>query len=61
LADFTEQGLRHRDLRPEVILLRTREPLDLVISDFGSARLSDFDLEAVAPLQLSTGWSHRRQ
>ena len=52
LADFTEQGLRHRDLRPEAILLRTHEPLDLVISDFGSARLSDFDLEAVAPLQL---------
>ena len=53
LADFTEQGLRHRDLRPEAILLRTHEPLDLVISDFGSARLSDFDLEAVAPLQLT--------
>src|SRR3981081_122990 len=30
LTDFTEQGLRHRDLRPEAILLRTREPLDLV-------------------------------
>jgi primosomal replication protein N'' len=53
LADFTEQGLRHRDLRPDAILLRTREPLDLVITDFGSARLSDFDLEAVAPLQLT--------
>ena len=44
LADFTEQGLRHRDLRPDAILLRTPEPLDLVITDFGSARLSDFDL-----------------
>jgi len=53
LADFTEQGLRHRDLRPDAILLRTPEPLDLVITDFGSARLSDFDLEAVAPLQLT--------
>jgi primosomal replication protein N'' len=53
LADFTEQGLRHRDLRPDAILLRTREPLDLVVTDFGSARLSDFDLEAVAPLQLT--------
>jgi primosomal replication protein N'' len=53
LADFTEQGLRHRDLRPDAILLRMREPLDLVITDFGSARLSDFDLEAVAPLQLT--------
>lgn len=53
LAYFTEQGLRHRDLRPDAILLRTREPLDLVITDFGSARLSDFDLEAVATLQLT--------
>jgi serine/threonine protein kinase len=47
LADFTEQGLRHRDLRPDAILFRTHDPLDLVITDFGSARLSDFDLEAV--------------
>jgi serine/threonine protein kinase len=53
LANFAEQGLRHRDLRPDVILLRTREPLDIVITDFSSARLSDFDLEAVAPLQLT--------
>lgn len=53
LAGFAEVGLRHRDLRPGTILLRTREPLDLVITDFGSARLSDFDLEAVAPLELT--------
>jgi len=48
-----KQGLRHRDFRPDAILLRTRDPLDLVITDFSSARLSDFDLEAVAPLQLN--------
>ena len=53
LADFTELGLRHRDLRPNAVLLRSREPLDLVITDFGSARLADFDLEAVSPLQLT--------
>jgi hypothetical protein len=53
LADFAEVGLRHRDIRPSTILLRTREPLDLVITGFGSARLSDFDLEAVAPLELT--------
>jgi primosomal replication protein N'' len=53
LADFTERGLRHRDLRPDAILLRTHDPLDLVITDFSSARLSDFDLEAVAPLELT--------
>ncbi|CAM5761087.1 hypothetical protein LMIY3S_00019 [Labrys miyagiensis] len=53
LESFAEVGLRHRDIRPGTILLRTRDPLDLVISGFGSARLSDFDLEAVAPLELT--------
>ncbi|OPH84104.1 protein kinase domain-containing protein, partial [Nitrobacter vulgaris] len=53
LATFAEMGLRHRDLRPSTILLRTRDPLDLVITGFGSARLSDYDLEAVAPLKLT--------
>ena len=53
LATFAEMGLRHRDLRPSTILLRTRDPLDLVVTGFGSARLSDYDLEAVAPLELT--------
>ncbi len=53
LASFAEVGLRHRDLHPRTILLRSAEPLDLVITGFGSARLSDFDLEAVAPLELT--------
>ncbi|MFM8532278.1 MAG: protein kinase domain-containing protein, partial [Acidimicrobiia bacterium] len=53
LASFAQLGLRHRDLHPGNILLRTQEPLDLVISGFGSARLSDFDLDAVAPLELT--------
>lgn len=53
LASFAELGLRHRDIRPATILLRTRKPLDLVVTGFGSARLSDFDLEAVAPLELT--------
>ena len=53
LADFAEVGLRHRDLRPGTILIRGTEPLDLVITGFGSARLSDFDLDAVAPLALT--------
>jgi hypothetical protein len=53
LADFTEAGLRHRDIRPGTILVRNREPLDLIIIDFGSARLSDFDLESVAPLKVT--------
>jgi primosomal replication protein N'' len=53
LASFAEVGLRHRDLNPRTILLRSVDPLDLVIAGFGSARLSDFDLEAVAPLELT--------
>ena len=53
LADFAEVGLRHRDIRPKTVLTRSKEPLDLVVTGFGSARLSDFDLEAVAPLKLT--------
>jgi len=51
LHSLGERGLRHRDLRPGAILVRSRSPLDLVISSFGSARLSDFDLDVVAPLE----------
>jgi hypothetical protein len=51
LNSFAERGLRHRDLRPTAILVRSLSPLDLVISSFGSARLSDFDLDIVAPLE----------
>lgn len=48
---FAEHGLRHRDLRPGSIVVRTRDPLDLVITSFGSARLSEFDLDVVSPLE----------
>lgn len=51
LADFGERGIRHRDLKPESIVVRSREPLDLVITGFGSARLSEFDLDIVSPLE----------
>jgi primosomal replication protein N'' len=53
LHAFNEAGLRHRDLRPATLLVRSREPLDLVISGFGSARLSEFDLDIVSPLETS--------
>lgn len=53
LHSFSEVGLRHCDLRPETLLVRTRDPLDLVITGFGSARLSEFDLEIISPLQIS--------
>ncbi|MBN3830763.1 AAA domain-containing protein [Burkholderia sp. Ac-20344] len=51
LQAFSDAGLRHRDLRPGTLLVRSREPLDLVISGFGSARLSEFDLDIVSPLE----------
>ena len=51
LNAFSECGLRHRDLRPSVVLIRSRDPLDLAITGFGSARLSDFDLDIVSPLE----------
>ena len=50
LNTFTAAGLRHCDLRPNNLLVRTKEPLDLVITGFGSARLSEFDLEVISPL-----------
>ncbi|WP_177282486.1 AAA domain-containing protein [Devosia enhydra] len=53
LTSFEEVGLRHRDLNPRTILIRGRDPLDLVVAGFGSARMSDFDLESVAPLELT--------
>jgi primosomal replication protein N'' len=51
LNAFSECGLRHRDLRPAVILVRSRDPIKLVIAGFGSARLSEFDLDIVSPLE----------
>lgn len=53
LHGFAEVGLRHRDLRPGTILVRARDPLDLVVTGFGSARLSDFDLDLVSPLEVT--------
>lgn len=53
LHSFTEVGLRHRDLRPQHLFVRAREPLDLVITGFGSARLSDADLDIVSPLEIT--------
>lgn len=50
LDAFTKAGLRHCDLRPNNLLIRTKQPLDLVITGFGSARLSEFDLEIISPL-----------
>ena len=51
LHSLSEAGLRHRDLRPSTIFVRSRDPLDLVIGGFGSARLSEFDLDIASPLE----------
>lgn len=53
LASFSDIGLRHRNLCPDTIVLRTTTPLDLVVTEFGSARFSDFDLDVVSPLELT--------
>lgn len=50
---MTEAGLRHRDLRPAAVFVRTHAPLDLAVGGFGSARLSEFDLDIVSPLETS--------
>jgi len=53
LYDLHSVGLRHRDLTPDSITIRTTDPLDLVIQGFGSACLSEFDLDVVSPLETS--------
>jgi primosomal replication protein N'' len=53
LDALAEVGLRHRDIRPGTLLVRHRDPLDLVIGGFGSARLSEADLDIVSPLEIT--------
>ena len=53
LAAFTELGLRHRDLNPSNVIFKAREPLNLLITGFSAARLSDFDLETLEPMKLT--------
>nr|WP_314265482.1 AAA domain-containing protein [uncultured Moellerella sp.] len=53
LLSFSEHGLRHRNLCPENLLIRRRDPLDIVIIEYGSACLSEFDLDIVSPLDIT--------
>lgn len=41
LASIHQAGLLHRDLKPANVLVRSLEPLDLVLTDFGSSSVSD--------------------
>ena len=41
LTEVHVAGILHRDLKPSNILIRHREPLDLVLTDFGISSLSD--------------------
>ena len=41
LADIHDHGLVHRDLKPENILIRSTDPFDLVLTDFGIASVLD--------------------
>lgn len=53
IAAFAEHGLRHRNLSPANLLIRKRHPLDIVVIEYGSACLSEFDLDIVTPLDIS--------
>jgi hypothetical protein len=44
LAHLQEFKVLHRDLKPSNILLRSREPLDLVLTDFGISSVADFSI-----------------
>lgn len=45
LAGLEAVNIRHRDLKPANVLVRSREPLDLVVADFSTATFSEFDLQ----------------
>lgn len=43
-----EAGILHRDLKPLNVLVRTLEPLDLVLTDFGISSLAELSLHATS-------------
>ncbi|HUF61055.1 MAG TPA: AAA domain-containing protein [Verrucomicrobiales bacterium] len=45
LDGLAQINLIHRDLKPANVLVRSREPLDLVLADFSTATVSEFDLQ----------------
>lgn len=51
LHGLSQIHLIHRDLKPANVLVRTREPMDLVLSDFSTATISEFDLQLTVSRQ----------
>ena len=45
LHGLAQVEIIHRDLKPANVLVRSREPLDLVLADFSTATVSEFDLQ----------------
>lgn len=48
IAHLHEKQVLHRDLKPANVLVRSEHPLDLVISDFGLASMTEMSMRAVS-------------
>ena len=53
LAKLESLGLRHSGLKPSVVRVRSRAPLQLLITDFTTASLAEFDVEVARMRQPS--------
>ncbi len=53
LASFESFGLRHGGLKPSVVRVRSRQPVRLVITEFATANLAEFDVEVARIRQAS--------
>lgn len=51
LHSLAQMQIIHRDLKPANVLVRSREPLDLVLADFSTATVSEFDLQVTMTRQ----------
>jgi eukaryotic-like serine/threonine-protein kinase len=47
IAHVHDQGVFHRDIKPSNILVRSRQPLDLVLTDFGIAHERDLEISEI--------------
>lgn len=53
LGEMSRVGLRHRDLRPEAILIAETVEAEVRICRLGAARLSTYDLDTAPPLEIT--------